>query len=280
MLVCVVIKDEDGKVIIQPPNAQTKNPKKGHTDEVYFSRSEYTTIGDPFKRNIVDKVLRDQDPEGHKKLHDLVFKPAKTVKVTTNAAYEHMNERVEVKKDFRDADGAVVTAPKNITTCATKKGKDSNKAYFNPFPEAIPDDFNWPRKVARKEMEEKKKLEQEKPFSQRAKTWGGFNTIREVFGEEPLIPARPARKASEPPMEQEAAWKPAKPARSGYSCTFEKFPEYKENPLKHTQRKRPVEGEEPGPAFRSTYMYRSRPTPSVVTNLRNMKSSFPSVFKR
>lgn len=39
-------------------------------------------------------------------------------------------------------------------------------------------------------MEEAKKLEQEKPFSQRAKTWGGFNKEKEVYGEDVPLPAR------------------------------------------------------------------------------------------
>jgi hypothetical protein len=53
-----------------------------------------------------------------------------------------------------------------------------------------------------------------------------------------------------------------------------------ENPLKFTERKRPVEGEEPPVAFKSAKNFSSRPTPSVVTNMRNMKSSFPSIFRK
>lgn len=83
-----------------------------------------------------------------------------------------------------------------------------------------------------------------------------------------------------PPMEQEVAFKPAKPARTGHSCTFDKFPQYMENPLKFTERKVPVEGEEVAPAFKSATKYRSRPSPSVVTNVRNLKASFPSLFRR
>jgi hypothetical protein len=33
------------------------------------------------------------------------------------------------------------------------------KPFFNPIGEHMPDDYNWPRKVARKEMEELKKKE-------------------------------------------------------------------------------------------------------------------------
>jgi hypothetical protein len=53
-----------------------------------------------------------------------------------------------------------------------------------------------------------------------------------------------------------------------------------ENPLKFTERKRPVEGEDDIKAFKSATTFKSRPTPSVVCNLRNMKSSFPSVFRK
>jgi hypothetical protein len=129
-------------------------------------------------------------------------------------------------------------------------------------------------------LDEGKKLEQEKPFSQRARTWGGFNTNRAILAEDPQIPAKAAKSPMPPPMEQEVPFKPAKPPRTGYKCTFEKFPPYMENPLKFTERKRPVEGEEHPPAFKSATNFRSRPTPSVVTNIRNLKTTFPSIFKR
>lgn len=266
-------------MIVGPRNFTTKKVKVGHLDSVLLSKPSYTTVDDPFKK-AVEKIYRDSVHDGHKPLHDIVHKPAKTVKERYyHAAYEHMTDRVEVKKDYRDADGGVITGPKNFYTMPPKKGMVGKRTFFNNLPGAIVDDFNWPRKVARKEMEELKKLEQEKPFSQRAKTWGGFNKTREVIGEEPAIPHRKAKEEMAPPMEQEVAFKPAKPARSGYSCTFEKFPNYMENPLKFTQRMKPVEGEEVAPAFKTATRFRSRPSPSVVTNLRNLKSSFPSIFK-
>ena len=41
-----------------------------------------------------------------------------------------------------------------------------------------------------------------------------------------------------------------------------------------------VEGEEAPAKFKTATNYRSRPTPSVATNVRNLKASFPSVFSR
>jgi NAD/NADP transhydrogenase beta subunit len=39
------------------------------------------------------------------------------------AAYEHMTDRKEVKKNFRDEDGAVVIGPRNFFTNPPKKGE-------------------------------------------------------------------------------------------------------------------------------------------------------------
>ena len=65
----------------------------------------------------------------------------------------------------------------------------------------MPDDYDYPKTVARKEMEAAKKLEQEKPFSQRAKIIGVFNSPKAVMGEDPAIPARPPKPEMKPPME-------------------------------------------------------------------------------
>jgi hypothetical protein len=63
--------------------------------------------------------------------------------------------------------------------------------------------------------------------------------------------------------------------------TLENFPQYLENPPKELTRKRPVEGkEDDGPKFKLTHHYKSRPTASIVCNMRNLKSSFPSVFRK
>jgi hypothetical protein len=66
--------------------------------------------------------------------------------------------------------------------------------------EHLADDYNYPKKVATKEMEEAKKLEQEKPFSQRARTWGGFNKDKEVYGEDVPLPAKQPKTPPKPPM--------------------------------------------------------------------------------
>lgn len=91
----------------------------------------------------------------------------------------------------------------------------------------------------------------------------------------------PNRKVRAPTLaEHDKPFKPSHPPRIGHNKTLDKFPEYKENPLKFVTRKRPVEGEEEKPAFKFTHNLKSRPTPSVQTHARNLKAAFPSVFRK
>jgi hypothetical protein len=71
-----------------------------------------------------------------------------------------------------------------------------------------------------------------------------------VYGEDIPIPAR---KPKAPPkhFEHEVPFKPSMPPKVGLKATFNVYPEYKENPHKSVTRKRPVEGEDPPPGFKS-----------------------------
>jgi len=71
------------------------------------------------------------------------------------------------------------------------------------------------------------------------------------------------------------------PARSGVFCTLAKFPEFMPNPPKEVTRKKEVEGEpEAKPSFKMTHKRKTVATASVATNYRNLKASFPSVFRK
>jgi hypothetical protein len=105
--------------------------------------------------------------------------------------------------------------------------------------------------------------------------------------ENPMIPAR---KPVEKPKKgvdrngdpiHDKAFKPANPAKIGNHCTIEKFPLYKEDPPKEVKRIKYADGQEPEvpPGFKMTYNRKGSPTPSIATNIRNLKSSFPSHFR-
>ena len=81
-------------------------------------------------------------------------------------------------------------------------------------------------------------------------------------------------------VEHDRPFKPSHPPRTGYNKTIMRFPAYKEDPKKPIERKMPVEGEELPPKFKPTHNSKSRPTPSIATNMRNIKSALPSLFRR
>jgi hypothetical protein len=83
-------------------------------------------------------------------------------------------------------------------------------------------------------------------------------------------------------MTHDVPFKPSNPPKKGYNKTIDKFPKYIEDPMKVIKRIKTAEGavadEKLG--WKTTYKKRTVPTPSVTTNFRNLKSEFPSVFRR
>jgi hypothetical protein len=114
-----------------------------------------------------------------------------------------------------------------------------------------------------------------------AKPKGIFVNIKETYGEDRVYPARKLPPKEIPPMTHEVPFKPANPSKKGYNKTISKFPAYKEDPLKAVERKKKVEGEtDDGAKWRPTYKRKTAPIQSVTTNFRNLKTEFPSIFRR
>lgn len=111
-----------------------------------------------------------------------------------------------------------------------------------------------------------------------------FNPVKEVFGTDvpPVKEEHTPKRGHTPPHLplHEKPFKPSNPPKRGYNKTLEKFPPYKEDPLKFVERKKPVEGEEERPKFKPSYNKKSMPVVPVATNVRNLKTEFPSIFRR
>lgn len=117
-----VPKLEDGRVVTQPPNFLTTNVKKGHTDDILFSAPSYVSTGDPYSGKTL--VMREGKKDGHKAVCDLQFKPAKVVPTPVKADFEYLPQDKNEKKKYTDAEGAVITAPRNFTTTGPKQGRN------------------------------------------------------------------------------------------------------------------------------------------------------------
>lgn len=228
--------------------------------------------------------MRDSKPLTQPAEHDRPFKPTRHVQQPLKLAHEHMQADNHVKKNFRNEDGEVITEPRNFTTMPAKKGNCTSKgATFGGMAEHMADDYNYPKVISRKELDYHLSKLQDVPFKNRARRTpnGNFNSDLQVYDQKPEIKAKPAPERKKNQCElgiHDKPFFPARPPKTGYNKTLEKFPEYKENPLKFISRQ-PVNEDAP-PAWKQTHKHKTRPSPSVQTNLRNLKASFPSVFRR
>lgn len=80
-------------------------------------------------------------------------------------------------------------------------------------------------------------------------------------------------------MEHDVPFKPSHPPKKGYNKTLDKFPPYKEDPMRVVTRNKSAEQEERG-KWKPTHNKKTTPVNSVTTNFKNLKSEFPSIFRR
>jgi hypothetical protein len=110
-----------------------------------------------------------------------------------------------------------------------------------------------------------------------AKHTDTFNTPHDILAEDPLIPAKPEKPREEAPnIHDGRAFKPANPGKKGLQGTLDKFPLHLPDPPTEKKYVKPADdAPEPRAGFKATYKNRTRPTPSIATNFRNLKSSYP-----
>ena len=80
-------------------------------------------------------------------------------------------------------------------------------------------------------------------------------------------------------MEHDVPFKPSHPPKKGYNRTLDKFPAYKEDPMRVVTRNKSAEHEERG-KWKPTHNQKTTTVTSVTTNFKNLKSEFPSIFRR
>ena len=251
-------------------------------------KPSYISQGDPYKvtGNSMAKGTRTADPKGYLKAgHDKAFKPAKIIsEKVPKPAYPYIEEKPGPKKNFRDPENNndVIVGPRNIVTNPIKKGKVGKQTTLGGNVPYIEDPYDIKKKIAQEERKYHEEHVQEKPFSQKAKHTELFNSHKKVYMEDPPVPQRKPKASPPRPELHDKPFKPANPPKKGNHHTLQKFPQYLPNPPVEKKRVKKEEGmeEEERPGFKATYKGLSRPTPSVATNFRNLKSQFPSAFRR
>ena len=176
------------------------------------------------------------------------------------------------------------TAPNNFVTNPPKKGNPATcpgvllqKEYYDH----IKDPYDARKELLKKEREEHHRKMQEKPFNGTVHGNKTFANVLEVYGEDRDYPARKPKPEPPRPEVHEHAFKPANPAKKGWNKTFNTFPEHMPDPMRVVTRKQKVEGEEEKPRWKPTHNNNlGAPMKSVTTHMKNLRSEFPSVFKK
>lgn len=117
-------KNDEGEVEIMPRNIQTcgNGPKTGKNDDALFSVYPRAGInGEPFS-NVNTNMMRNGKTLMMPAEHDRQFRPAKVVRLSHNAAFDHLSDYKHIKKNYRNEDGEVITLPRNVVTSNPKRG--------------------------------------------------------------------------------------------------------------------------------------------------------------
>jgi hypothetical protein len=137
--------------------------KKGHLDKALFMRPSYIATGDPFKMAALNSMARTTKKDGHLAAgHDKNFVPAKESKgMNANKcnvhgvkpSYEYIPIGPGPKKNYRDEEGVVITAPTNMKVAPIKMGKVGKAVTLGGIIAYIEDDYDAKKKLAIKELE-------------------------------------------------------------------------------------------------------------------------------
>ena len=87
------------------------------------------------------------------------------MKEKVKAPFEHMNDRVELKKNYRDEEGNVILGPKNFLTNPPKEGKVGKNTTFSGVIKYMPEDYDAIKKLGQEEHKYHLSKLQDKPFS-------------------------------------------------------------------------------------------------------------------
>ena len=219
--------------------------------------------------------MRDTQPSDKAVKHEKVFKPASAYDAKY-VSYEHKPELAHKKPEAKkDDDGKVLTGPKNFYTRPCKPT-------LGQMPPHMKEEYERLKKIKSEEWKKSKAKMQEKIFNPMSHGDKPFFDDKKTYEIDKNLKQRP-QTSKEAPALHEHAFKPSNPPRVGYNKTINPFPKYSElgpKPRSATFCKKPEEGKEEKKKWRETHNNNiSRHDPSIVTNFKNLKSEFKSMFK-
>ena len=146
---------EDNKPITGPNNFAIMKGKTGHGEDVYFAKSSFIAVGDPFKAAALESMRAPINREiAAKAGHDKDFKPARMVNERLyKTSWPHIDEKPPARTDYRDPEGGVLIGPRNFLTNPMKEGVSGTKigTSFGGIIPYMEDDYDIKKKILQKE---------------------------------------------------------------------------------------------------------------------------------
>lgn len=291
-------RDENGGVVMEPPNFYTNPMKQTKSPEVYFDNSnfmnkerhkdpyiDYTKIHRPLKAKPIPQK-KDNDgvwikPEPFlpsvTKWNQYVSLDDK--KVTLGNPYKSMGD-YHIKKLMKnvDANDRVITAPPNVITEPTRGGHyNSTYAHtINKFPEYKGDGYDLER---HKDHDAKKKwnaLYKEKDsgyFKSMSAGPYALNHDKKIYGDRPEIGPEKKVWVYKQKLVHDEAFRPSNPYRKGKLGTFDKFERLIPDPNAIPRPTRKDRDPNAKDSFFPSRGVVSKPCPSISLNYMNIRNS-------
>lgn len=264
-------RDADGKVLTAPKNFYTHKGKSGKINDAYFSPPTFATVEDPFKDNLA--INHSQNKERAKRMidtHEVAFKPGGPIKEKVSI-FPHESDLVEKKKNFRDSETREVKiGPKNFMTNPPKKGEANTTpgVLLGGYPPHETDPYDRKMQLAREERIRQNAKMQPQPFKQMSHGDREFADVPKTYGLDVEIQPKKVRAKTVTSM-HDKPFVPSNPAKKGVTDkTLAPFPDYMSRQT--VDKKKVVSRNEH--SWKHTYNERTKPSPSVTTLPRNLRS--------
>lgn len=264
------LKNPDGSVKIAPRNFLTTKNKRGKTPDCYFSNYEYKE--DKYDPKALKKL--DKSKTERKKIHEAPWKPDGPLKEPYSLFESLPTENFkQIKRKLPD--GSVYTSPKNFLTSPPKKGDPATTpgVMLGEYPEHKPDPYDRRAQLSREQAKRDKAKMQEQAFKTTVYGNRNFFDDKSTFGGQNPKP-KVVRPSSFHGIRHEAPFVPPNPPRIG--TTFEKFPEHIPDPFEVKVKKQKTEMV----SWKTSYVERTKPCPSVSNMVQNLRSEYPSLRRR
>lgn len=264
-------RNSDGGVITEPRNFMTSPPRKGKNNDALFSPTEFISIGEKYKDPPKFYLNEKVRSEKMRKSHDVVFKPGGPTDNQT--IFEYISPEKPKQRKRRDSEGNILFEPKNFYTSPAKKGVPGvspGTTFGEPF-EHIPEPYDRPKELKRKERLDHLTKVPDRPFKPTGNHSNAFNKDEAVYNicddiKKVVKRPKPVKAAT-----HEMPFKPCGKMKAYLNdALFGEIPEYIPEPLISVGRKSPSSSV----PWKVTYNDPTRPTPSISAMKTNIRSEF------